>query len=127
MLWRLDGDHQIDEQILPEGTVIGDETQWPFRATKADPKINRKVGDPLPPSTQMTPLDDEARKVFKAKFGTEAPNKDPLASIPLTGAQNAPKVLPKAVPPVAPVRAPVNVAPADEGSKVGMVAEKPKA
>jgi hypothetical protein len=98
MKWRLDADHVIDESVLPAGTIIGDDTNHPFRALKDDMKIGRKKGDALPPSVQMSPMDDEARKAFSKKFGEEAPNRDPLAAIPLTGAPDAPKVKGPAAP-----------------------------
>ena len=98
MKWRLDMPHHIDEQVLEAGTIIGDETDHPFRALQDDLKIGRHKGDALPPSVAMSPMDDEARKAYTKKFGSEAPNKDPLASIPLTGAPDAPKVKGPAAP-----------------------------
>jgi hypothetical protein len=92
MKWQLDAEHHIDEMVLPAGTIIGDGTDHPFRAVADDHKINRKRGDHLPPSTQMTPLDDEARKLFKSTYGEDATEFDPMKAIPLTGAQGAPKV-----------------------------------
>lgn len=123
MKWRLDMPHQIDEQVLEAGTIIGDDTQWPFRALKDDSKIKRKKGDALPPSHAMSPVDDEARKVYKAKFGDDAPNSDPLASIPLTGAPGAPKIAGTASPqPKVNAPGPVNPAPKDDAPKTGMIA-----
>lgn len=126
MKWRLELPHHIDEQVLEPGTIIGDDTQWPFRALKADPKIGRKVGDSLPPSTAMTPLDDEARKAFETKFGKDAPERDPLAAIPLTGAPDAPKVRPPGYSPQAqPDQRPVNQAPKESAARTGMMAPQP--
>jgi len=123
MKWRLDGPHHIDEQVLPTGTVIGDDTPWPYRAPKDDPKIKRKKGDPLPPSNAMTPLDDDARKLFKITYGDDAPDSDPLKSIPLTGAPNAPKIAPFKEP--QPTRQePVNPAPHNTGLPTGFDAKK---
>lgn len=103
MKWRLDADHHIDEMVLPAGTVIGDETRWPYRAVRPDKKMKSKdgkdmpieVGDPLPPSSNMFPLDDEARRYWDKFWGDARDpggNPDPTATIPLTGAENAPKV-----------------------------------
>jgi hypothetical protein len=96
MKWRLTGPHHIDEQVLPAGTIIGDGTPWPFRARLDDPKIGRKTGDPLPPSNDMEPLDDEARDLYQEVYGQSgAWPVDPTASIPLTGAENSPRVRPE--------------------------------
>lgn len=117
--------HHIDEQVLEAGTIIGDDTQWPYRAPKDDPKIKRKKGDALPPSHSMSPVDEEARKVYRALFGDDAPNSDPLASIPLTGAPGAPKIAGPAAPqPKVNTPGPVNPAPKDDAPKTGMAVEK---
>jgi hypothetical protein len=113
MRWQLLEPHHIDEQVLPVGTIIGDDTQWPFRATKEDRRIGRKVGDALPPSRAMTPADDEARKVFNDTFGGEIPETDPTKSIPLTGAENAPRVPGVGSRPPPFKQEPVNTAPAE--------------
>lgn len=125
MKWQLLEPHHIDEQVLPPGTIIGDDTQWPFRSTYNDPKIGRKIGDALPPSTAMTPMDDEARKVYDERFGGAVPNTDPTKSIPLTGAPDAPRVPGpgQKVPPPAPQS--VNPAPKDDSPKTGMAAPNP--
>jgi hypothetical protein len=74
----------------------------------------------------MTPLDDEARAVFEAKFGEEKPNFDPTQSIPLTGAENAPRVPGIAGPKPDPraVGGPVNPRPV-EPPKTGLNAPNP--
>lgn len=96
MKWRLTAPHHIDEQVLPVGTIIGDDTSWPHRARLDDPRIGRKAGDPLPPSNDMQPLDNEAKKLYEEVYGTSgAFPSDPTASIPLTGAENSPKVRPE--------------------------------
>lgn len=122
MKWQLLEAHHIDEQVLPAGTVIGDDTQWPFRSTYNDPKIGRKIGDALPPSHAMTPMDDEARKVYDQVFGGEVPNSDPTRSIPLTGAPDAPRVAGPGSKPPPPTPQPVNQAPKDDAPKTGMLA-----
>lgn len=131
MKWQLLEPHHIDEQVLPAGTVIGDDTQWPYRATYNEKKnkfgggVDRKIGDPLPPSRAMTPMDDEARKVYDDVFGGEIPNPDPTRSIPLTGAPDSPKVAgPGSKPPPASPQ-PVNSAPKDDAPKTGMAAKPP--
>jgi hypothetical protein len=125
MKWQLTEPHHIDEQVLPIGTIIGDDTNWAYRATKADPKIGRKVGDALPPSTNMIPVDDEARQAYDKKFQGQVPEGDPTKSIPLTGAPDSPRVpgvapQPKVTAPAAP-----NPAPKDDAPKTGMIAPNP--
>jgi hypothetical protein len=104
MQYRLDTAHHIDEQVLDAGTVIGDDTRWPFRSLRDERKpfknklgkeFTVKRGDPLPPSSNMTPLDDEARRLWSEYWGDDKEpgfNADPTQSIPLTGAPGAPKV-----------------------------------
>lgn len=122
MKWQLLEPHHIDEQVLPTGTIVGDETEWPFRSTYNDKKIGRKVGDPLPPSRAMHPMDEEARRAFEAAFGGEVPDIDPLRSIPLTGAEGAPRVPGVGSRPPAFKQEPVNQAPDETGPKTGMAA-----
>lgn len=120
MKWQLLEPHYIDEQVLPAGTAIGDDTQWPFRSTYNDKKIGRKIGDPLPPSRAMTPMDEEAREAFQEAFHGEIPETDPTRSIPLTGAEGAPRVAgPGAKPPTFKSE-PVNKAPDDDGPRTGL-------
>lgn len=131
MRWQLLEPHHIDEQVLPAGTVIGDDTQWPFRATYNEKKnkfgggVDRKIGDPLPPSRAMTPMDDEARKVYEDVFGGEIPESDPTRAIPLTGAPGAPTVRGAGSTPPKPTPQPVNTAPKDDAPKTGMNAPNP--
>ncbi len=130
MRWQLLEPHHIDEQVLPAGTIIGDDTQWPYRSTYNEKKdrygkgVDRKIGDPLPPSTAMTPMDDEARKVFDETFGGEVPNTDPTKSIPLTGAPGAPSVRGPGQPAPTQKPQPVNQPPT-EVPKTGMAAPNP--
>jgi hypothetical protein len=128
MKWQLLEPHHIDEQVLPAGTIIGDDTQWPFRATRDEKKnrygggLDQKIGDPLRPSLAMTPMDDEARKVYDDVFGGEIPEVDPTKSIPLTGAPGAPTVRGAGTPPPKPTPQPVNSAPKDDTPKTGIIA-----
>lgn len=123
MRWRLEEKHYIDDQVLEPGTLVGDETEHPYVFTKADPKLGRKVGEPMPPSRAMTPMDEEARAVWRKAFGDEPVERDPLKAIPLTGAQGSPTVKPN------PTKQPENVkqGPATqkepEQPKTGMLAE----
>jgi hypothetical protein len=123
MRWRLSEPHHIDEQVLDAGTIIGDDTQWPYRATKDDPKINRKKGDPLPPSTNMIPLDQEATEAWDKKWGDRDVGGDPFKSVPLTGAPDAPIVRGPANKPQPEPPKPVNTKPA-EPPKTGILAPK---
>lgn len=125
MRWRLDGPHHIDEQVLEAGTLIGDDTVFPYRAVKDDPRIKRKVGDALPPSTNMTPMDEEAHKAWRDKFGDEPLDRDPFKSVPLTGDGNSPMVRGPAAKPTPEPPKPVNQAPA-QPPKTGPLAESPK-
>ncbi|SRR6266446_7343820 len=125
MKWQLLEPHHIDEQVLSPGTIIGDDTQWPYRAAKEDRKIGRKVGDALPPSRAMTPMDDEARKIFYEKFGGEIPETDPTKSIPLTGAEGSPKVAGPGQRPPPFKQEPVNPAP-EPAPQTGIEAPTPK-
>jgi hypothetical protein len=125
MKWQLTEPHHIDEMVLPIGTIIGDDTPHPYRAPKDDPKIGRKAGDALPPSTNMLPADDEARKFYDKHFGGKVPEGDPTKSIPLTGAPDSPKVVgvapqPKVAAPQGP-----NTMPKDNVPKTGMIAPAP--
>lgn len=123
MKWQLTEPHHLDEQVLPAGTIIGDDTAHPYRAPKDDPKIGRKLGDALPPSTNMIPMDDEARKAYDKHFKGQVPSGDPTASIPLTGAPDAPRVaVVRPQPQVAGPneQKPVNPAPKDDAPKTGM-------
>lgn len=120
MKWQLTEQHHIDEQVLPIGTIIGDDTPHPYRATKADPKIGRNVGDALPPSANMIPIDEEAHRFYDKHFGGKVPEGDPMKSIPLTGAPDSPRVpgvrpQPNVTAPAAP-----NPAPKDEAPRTGI-------
>ncbi len=56
MKFRILSPHYIDDRLLPEGTIIGDEGVVSFRDEK---------GKPLVPTHEMEPLDDEAKKLFE--------------------------------------------------------------
>lgn len=126
MKWQLLEPHHIDEQVLPAGTIIGDGTPWPFRSTYNERKkangtgVDRKIGDPLPPSRAMTPMDDEARKFFETEYEGEIPDPDPTRSIPLTGAPDSPKVAGPGSKPPAETPKLVNPAPKDDAPKTGL-------
>src|SRR5882724_7069077 len=120
MKWQLTEPHHIDEMILQIGEIIGDDTAHPYRATKDDPKIGRKIGDCLPPSTNMLPADDEARKAYDKAFGGKITEGDPLKSIPLTGAPDSPKVQQVRPQPSVTAPAPPNPAPKDDAPKTGI-------
>lgn len=77
MKFRLDAQHYIHDRLLEPNTIIGDETDIPMVLAN---------GDPLKPSVNMTPLDDEARALFKETFpGSRLPERDPTKAIPLRG------------------------------------------
>ena len=124
MKYQLLEPHHIDEMVLPAGTIIGDGTQWPFRSTYDDKKIDRKIGDPLPPSRAMTPMDDEARALFDKEYHGEVPEVDPTRSIPLTGAPESPVVRGAGVKPTPEAPKPINLAPKDDALKTGLGLEK---
>lgn len=123
MRYRLTGPHHIDEQVLPAGTIVGDGTPYPFRARVDDPRIGRKAGDPTPPSNDMVPLDDEAKKLFEELYGETDFPVDPTASIPLTGAENAPRVRPEGAPRPTEYQAPEGKA--EPGPNLKQVAASP--
>jgi hypothetical protein len=52
MLFRTTAVHHISDQMVPEGTLVGDGTPFPISG----------------PSMFMEPLDDEAKKVFEARM-----------------------------------------------------------
>lgn len=84
MKYRLDERHYDEFVELPAGTEVGDGTEvsWKYPTTCANVMLR---GQYKPPSMSMTPLDDEAKKAFAAKFGGEAPERDPTAKIPIHG------------------------------------------
>lgn len=55
MRYKLTAQHYINDCLLEVGTEIGDGTAYAFR--DADKK-------PLPPTPEMEPLDDEAKRLF---------------------------------------------------------------
>lgn len=104
MQYRLEEEHQAYEQVLPAGTIVGDGTPFPWRY-ETDVRANfegkgaAKAGDPMPPSRAMTPLDDEAHRLFQKHFNNEAPPpRDPTASIPLQGTGDKTLVKPSPAP-----------------------------
>lgn len=95
MKYRLDADHYIDDKLIPAGTVIGDETEIPYRFVSDVPDGKggiSKAGDPKPPSRSMIPVDGEAKQLFEKEFGQTAPERDPTKAIPLQGTGDKTKV-----------------------------------
>ncbi len=77
MKFRLDTQHYINDRLIEPGHVIGDETDIPMVLPN---------GEPMKPSVNMTPLDEEAWKLFQDTFpGTRRPERDPTKAIPLRG------------------------------------------
>lgn len=71
--YRLLEDHYLGDQYLAAGTIIGDGTPFPY--VSAD-------GKPVPPSRQMEPLNDEAkREIDNLPDG----NANPLNQLPVKG------------------------------------------
>ena len=60
MRFKLTSQHYISDCLLEAGTEIGDGTPYAFR--DADKK-------PLPPTAEMEPLDDEAKRLFAEYSG----------------------------------------------------------
>ncbi len=83
MKFRLDSKHYINDRLLEPGHIIGDETDVPMVLPN---------GDPIKPSVNMTPLDDEAWALYKETFpGARLPERDPTKAIPLRGTGDAAK------------------------------------
>jgi len=55
MKFKLLSPHYIDDRLLPEGAEIGDGCAVQFRDAK---------GEPLSPTSEMEPIDDEAKRLF---------------------------------------------------------------
>ena len=102
MQYRLDAQHYIDDMLLEPGTVIGDDSGSIAYRYVQDTDDGRggvaKKGSSRPPSRQMTPLDDEAKKLYADYFGTTAPERDPTKAIPVQGTGSEAKVLPPGAP-----------------------------
>lgn len=84
MKYRLDADHHVNNVLLPEGTIVGDgeAENWRYPESAGDPRIR---GKHRPPSNQMTPLDEEAKKAFADAFPSETPpDRDPTQAIPIS-------------------------------------------
>lgn len=112
MKFRLDAQHAMFDRLLEPGTVIGDEeTGFPMVHSN---------GEPMKPSVYMTPLDDEARDLFKETFpGARMPERDPTKAIPLRGTGDVAKS-----PPVITTPAPVEPAATKPATPVAPPAEK---
>lgn len=91
MKFRLDAQHYIHDRLLEPGTIIGDGTDVPMVLPN---------GDPVLPSVNMTPLDEEAKAAFAARFpGARPPERDPTKAIPLRGSGDTAKAPPLIVEP----------------------------
>lgn len=98
MRFRLDAQHYADDKLLEPGMEVGDGegTVHPWRFSK-DIKTDRqdiKAGQAMPPSLQMTPLDNEAREMYRKAFKSDQPERDPMKPIPLQGTGSTAKVPP---------------------------------
>lgn len=83
MKFRLDTQHYMNDRLLEPGHVIGDDTDVPMVLPN---------GDPVKPSVNMTPLDDEAWGLFGDTFpGVKRPERDPTKAIPLRGTGDSAK------------------------------------
>lgn len=102
MQYRLDGDHYIDDMLIPAGTVIGDDSgHISYRYTHDVPDGQGgyfKAGSPRPPGRQMVPLDAEAKELFFKAFGGVPPERDPTKAIPIQGTGDKTKALPPGAP-----------------------------
>lgn len=92
MKYRLDAPHFIDDMYLETGSEVGDDTGIPFRFARDSNTVRPdgkrvvvKKGDRMLPSIAMTPLDDEAKREYKERFGAEPPDVDPTQRIPIMG------------------------------------------
>lgn len=103
MRFRLDAQHYVDDRLLEPGMEVGDGEgvahSWRYPADIHKEDFDRKAGQAMPPSVQMTPLDAEAKKLYQDTFGTGKPERDPTKAIPLQGTLSTAKV-----PPVVPAK-----------------------
>lgn len=98
MQYRLECDHYDSDRVIPQGTIVGDGTDFPWRYLESAPERFDSLsgrtypailaGEAKAPSREMTPLDDEAKKLFMKHFSMGAPPRDPTAKIPLQGTGN---------------------------------------
>jgi len=109
MQFRLDENHYIDDRYLEAGTVIGDDTPYPFRYLKDTPVKDEtgkpqviKSGTAQIPSRAMTPLDDEAKKMYDKAFpGAVKLDRDPTVPVPVMGSTKQTNFIPANGPPKA--------------------------
>lgn len=91
MRFFLDQAHYVEDRLLDKGVIVGDSAEGqpapvhPWRWPRENKRIGVTAGQAMKPSRWMVPLDDEAKKLYKATFGEEPPERDPFAAIPLTG------------------------------------------
>jgi hypothetical protein len=87
MRFRLDTQHYLNDRLLEPGHIIGDGTDMPMVLPN---------GQPMKPSVNMTPLDDDAWKLFNETFpGTHRPERDPTKAIPIRGTGDSAKQAPQ--------------------------------
>ncbi len=112
MRFRLDAQHYADDKLLEAGMEVGDgeNSVSPWRYERDIKEKDIKAGQLRPPSLQMTPLDDEARKVYRDTFNTDTPERDPTKPIPLQGTGSKAMVPPKVDPKTAPKPTPPDLA-----------------
>lgn len=104
MKFLLDEPHYVDDILLEKGIIVGDGDgcahDWRY---KEDIKrLGVKAGERRPLSRAMTPLDDEARNAIRNAFGTDTPERDPTAAIPIQGTTKAPGLANAKAPPLMP-------------------------
>lgn len=99
MRFRLDSQHYHEDKLLEPGTEVGDDCDIAWRYPKdvhqTDDHGNEvviKAGTAMPPSAQMTPLDEEAKRMVRDWFKTDKPARDPMVKIPLQGTGDKVKV-----------------------------------
>lgn len=91
MKYRLDDKHYADDKLLEPGTEVGDGCEVPWRYAAENKVLGIKAGQAMPPSVSMTPIDDEAKKIYTTHFGGVLPERDPTKAIPIMGFADAPK------------------------------------
>jgi hypothetical protein len=92
MRFLLEIDHYVDDRTLPKESIVGDAVPGAegavhtWRYERDIPKIGVKAGQARPPSRGMQPLDAEARKMYRDRFGEDATSDwDPTHEIPVQG------------------------------------------
>ena len=77
MKYRLNAQHYADDRLLEPGAIVGDGDEavhpWRYPADIQTDVQNIKAGQAMPPSKEMTPLDDEAKKLYGEAFPQSKP------------------------------------------------------